>query len=137
MIKMLPYSYLNPDLRIARDRQYQDICISDTNCVILLYQYQYRFSVSPQYQYRITFVHGRYKYLDTVFEREQSYHVLTVCSLTVSKECENKLKLKSLTTIYYCFITLLNDGNCEIGHWNIFMFCNYCPQIANLLHEDL
>ena len=61
--------------------------------------YQYRISVSPQYHISVSikrvFVHRRYKYLDTVFEHKQSYHVLTACSLTVSEECENKLKLNS------------------------------------------
>ena len=37
------------------------------------------------------FVHRRYKYLDTVFEYDQSYQVLTACSCTVSEECEMKL----------------------------------------------
>ena len=37
------------------------------------------------------FVHRRYKYLDTVFEHDQSYLVLTACSFTVSEECEMKL----------------------------------------------
>ena len=37
------------------------------------------------------FVHHRYKYLDTVFEHDQSYQVLTACSFTVSEECEMKL----------------------------------------------
>ena len=37
------------------------------------------------------FVHRRYKYLDTVYEHDQSYQVLTACSLTVSEECEMKL----------------------------------------------
>ena len=37
------------------------------------------------------FVHRRYKYLDTIFEQDQSYQVLTACSFTVSEECEMKL----------------------------------------------
>ena len=36
-------------------------------------------------------MHRRYKYLDTVFEQDQSYQVLTACSFTVSEECEMKL----------------------------------------------
>ena len=40
------------------------------------------------------FVHCLYKYLDTVFDREQSYQVLTASSVMVSEEC--KMKLNSL-----------------------------------------
>ena len=54
----------------------------------------YRLSVSLQYREstKHVFVHRRYKYLDTVFELDQSYQVLTACSFTVSEECEMKLK---------------------------------------------
>ena len=62
---------------------------------IFLYRYRYRLSVSLQYGVSVSikhvFVHGRYKYLDTVFEHDQSYQVLTACSITVSEECEMKL----------------------------------------------
>ena len=37
------------------------------------------------------FVHRQYKYLDTVFEHDQSYQVLTARSFTVFEECEMKL----------------------------------------------
>ena len=37
------------------------------------------------------YVHRRYKYLDTVFEHDQSYQVLTACSVTVSQECKMEL----------------------------------------------
>ena len=61
----------------------------------------YRFSVSLQYRVSISingiFVHRRYKYLDTVFEHDQSCQVLTVCSFAVSEECE--MKLNSLTDL--------------------------------------
>ena len=57
--------------------------------------YRYRLSVSLQYRVSVSikhvFVHCRYKYLDTVFEHDQSYQVLTACSFTVSEECEMKL----------------------------------------------
>ena len=36
-------------------------------------------------------MYRRYKYLDTVFEYDQSCQVLTVCSFTASEECEMKL----------------------------------------------
>ena len=36
-------------------------------------------------------MHRRYKYLDTVFEHDQSYQVLTARLFTVSEECEMKL----------------------------------------------
>ena len=66
----------------SRDGQYRDTCIGDTYHVILLYRYrlsallQYRVSVSIKH----VFVHRRYKYLDTVFEHDESYQVLTACS---------------------------------------------------------
>ena len=44
-------------------------------------------SVSIQH----VFVHRRYTCLDTVFEQDQSYQVLTACSFKVSEECEMKL----------------------------------------------
>ena len=37
------------------------------------------------------FVHRRCKYLNTVFEQDQSYRVLTACSFTISEESEMKL----------------------------------------------
>ena len=50
----------------------------------ILYRYRYRLSVSLQYRVSVSikhvFVHRRYKYLDTVFEHDQSYQVLTACS---------------------------------------------------------
>ena len=80
---------------MRRDGQYRDTCIGDTYRAILLYRYRYPLSVSLQYRVSVsirhTFVHRRYKYLDTVFEHDQSYQVLTVCSFTVSEECEMKL----------------------------------------------
>ena len=36
-------------------------------------------------------MHRRYKYLDTVFEFDQSYQELTACSFAISEECEMKL----------------------------------------------
>ena len=79
----------------GRDGQYQDTCIGDTYRAILLYRYRYRLSVSLQHRVSVSikhvFVHRRYKYLDTVFEHDQSYQVLTACSVTVSQECEMKL----------------------------------------------
>ena len=82
-------------LLIFRDEQYRDTCIGDTYRAILLYRYRYRLSVSLQYRVSLSikhvFVHRRYKYLDTVFEQDQSYQVLTACSFTVSEECEMKL----------------------------------------------
>ena len=51
----------------------------------VLYLYRYRLSVSLQYRVLVSikhvFVHRRYKYLDTVFEQDQSYQVLTACSI--------------------------------------------------------
>ena len=47
--------------------------------------------VSISVSIKHVFVHRRYKYLDTVFEQDQSYQVLTACSFTVSEECEMKL----------------------------------------------
>ena len=83
-------------MHVFRDGQYQDTCIGDTYRTIFLYRSRYRLSVSLQYRVLISikhvFVHQRYKYLDTVFEQDQSYHVLTACSFTVSEECEMKLK---------------------------------------------
>ena len=62
---------------------------------ILLYRYRYRLSVSLQYRVSVSikhvFLHRQYKYLDTVFEQDQSYQVLTACSYMVSEECEMKL----------------------------------------------
>ena len=115
----------------ARDGQYRDTCIGDTFRAILLYRYRYRLSVSLQYRVLVSikhvFVHHRYKYLDIVFEHDQPYQVLTACSFTVSEECEMKLNslidskrrtvhkfLLSLTYICNCFVTPLNDVNCEI-----------------------
>ena len=40
---------------------------------------------------KLVFVHRRYKYLNTVFEHNQSAQVLTVCLFTDSEECEMKL----------------------------------------------
>ena len=69
------------------------------------------------------FVHRRYKYLDTVFEHDQSYQVLTSCSFTVSEECEMKLNslIDSKRRTVRKFILSLaylqlfrNDVNCEI-----------------------
>ena len=80
---------------MRRDGQYRDTCIGDTYSAILLYRYRYRLSVSLQYRVSVSikhvFVHRRYKYLDTVFEHDQSCQVLTACSFTVSEECEIKL----------------------------------------------
>ena len=57
--------------------------------------YRYRLSVSLQYRVLVSikhvFVHCECKYLDTVFEHNQSYQMLTSCSFTVSEECEMKL----------------------------------------------
>ena len=82
------------DVSRPRDGQYRDTCIGDAYRAILLYRYRHRLSVSLQYRVSVSikhvFVHRRYKYLDTVFEQDQSYHVLTACS-TVSEECEMKL----------------------------------------------
>ena len=79
----------------TRDGQYRDTCNGDTYWAILLYRYRDRLSVSLQYRVSVliehVFVHRRYKYLDTVFEYDQSYQVLTACSFTVSKEREMKL----------------------------------------------
>ena len=47
--------------------------------------------VSISVSIKHVFVNRRYKYLDTVFEHDQSYQVLTACSFTVSEECEMKL----------------------------------------------
>ena len=73
---------------------YQDTCIGDTYRAILLHRYRYRFNVSLQYRVlesiKRVFVHRRCKYLDNVFKHDQSYQMLTACSLTVSEECENK-----------------------------------------------
>ena len=80
-------------VQVPRDGQYRDTCIGDTYRAILLHQY--RLSVSLQYRISVSikhvFVYRRYKYLDTVFEQDQSYQVLTACSFTVSEECEMKL----------------------------------------------
>ena len=74
---------------VDRDGQYRDTCIGDTYRAILLYRYRYRLSVSLQYRVSVSikhvFVHRRYKYLDTVFEHDQSYQVLTAYSFTVSE----------------------------------------------------
>ena len=90
---MLDLDQLNPPP--DRDGQYRDTSIGDTYRAILLYRYRYRLSVSLQYRVSVpikhVFVHRRYKYLDTVFEHDQSYQVLTACSFTVSEECEMKL----------------------------------------------
>ena len=55
----------------------------------------YRLTVSLQYRVSVSikrvFVHRRYKYLDTVLEHDQFYHVLSACSFMVSEECEMKL----------------------------------------------
>ena len=70
-----------------------DTCIGDTYRAILLYRY--RLSVSLQYRVSVSikhvFEHRRYKYLDTVFEHDQSYQVLTARLFTVSEEREMKL----------------------------------------------
>ena len=79
---------------ISRDGQYRDTCIGDTYRAILLYRYRYRLSVQLQYRLSVSikhvFEHRRYKYLDTVFEHDQSYQVLTACLFMVSEECEIK-----------------------------------------------
>ena len=74
------YMFIFVWLLSSRDGQCQDTCIGDTFVLI---------SVSI----KGVFVHSRYEYLDTVFEHEQFYQVLSACSLTVFEECENKLKL--------------------------------------------
>ena len=70
------------DYLVCRDRQYRNTCIGDTYCAILLYRY--RLSVVLQYRKSVSikhvFVHRRYKYLDTVFEHDESYQVLTASS---------------------------------------------------------
>ena len=90
---MLDLDQLNPPP--DRDGQYRDTSIGDTYRAILFYRYRYRLSVSLQYRVSVpikhVFVHRRYKYLDPVFEHDQSYQVLTACSFTVSEECEMKL----------------------------------------------
>ena len=68
---------------------------------ILLYRYRYRLSVFLQHRVSVSikrvFVHRRYKYLDTVFEHDQFYQVLSAFSFMVSEECEmNLMKLNSL-----------------------------------------
>ena len=84
---------LYTELQTVTDGQYRDTCIGDTYRAILLYRY--RLSVSLQYRVSVSikhvFVHRRCKYLDTIFEHDQSYQVLTACSFTVSEECEMKL----------------------------------------------
>ena len=79
----------------SRDGQYRDTCIGDTYRAIFLYRYRYRLSVFLQYRVSVSikrvFVHRRFKYLDTVFEHDQFYQVLSACSFMVFEECEMKL----------------------------------------------
>ena len=76
-------------------------------------------------------MHRRYKHLDTVFEQDQSYQVLTACSFTVFKECE--MKLNSLIDskrrregevisdkIYFC------DSSARLETWNYELFVQNC-----------
>ena len=62
---------------------------------IRIARYWYRLSVSLQYRVSVSikrvFVHCRYKYLDTVFEHDQFYQVLSACSFMVPEVCEMKL----------------------------------------------
>ena len=73
---------------------YQRYVSRDTYSAILLYGYRYRLGVSLQYRVSVSikhvFVHSRYKYLDAVFEQDQSYQVLTSCSIMVFEKCEMK-----------------------------------------------
>ena len=82
------------------------------------------FHHSIAYRFRLTvfLCIAEHKYLDIVFERDQSYQVLTAGSLTVSEECEMKLKFPlihsdvlSANFPYHYLQLFLNDVNCEIG----------------------
>ena len=94
-VQIRMFCFVKCYLGAPRDGQYRDTSIGDTYRAILLYRYRYRLSVSLQYRVSVSikhvFVHRRYKYLNTVFEHDQSYHVLTACSFTVYEECEMKL----------------------------------------------
>ena len=72
------------------------IHIAQYFCIDIGIDLVFRHNIAYQYRLSPYFCASPIQVSRYCFELEQSYHVLTACSLTVSEECENKLKPNSL-----------------------------------------